>query len=336
MRGGDLSHLVNRSGRWRFRRWAWTILLAAWEAFSLSSGPPAAFGRSTPPIWLGPQLGSRATADLPDLFRRASPWQTAAAHVSVVAISGQVFLEKSNLDVPRMLSDLADRKITIELGISPLSGNDRCGFGVESYSAANQPLSDARRLQALGAVISYVSLDEPLFYGHVYSGKNACEESIQDIAREVAVKLNKIHEAYPNVSVGDVEPVGFGKRDWIDRLEEWFDAFEAFTGQKLAFFRADIQWNQPWEHELDELRAKLVQRGIALQVIYNGGGRTDAEWVASAVKHFQSYESGGRPPPDVAMLQSWDHNPTRLLPENNPLALTNLIIQYASWELSHD
>lgn len=291
--------------------------------------------RGEPIIWLGPQFGARAAIDLMKLYEPDAHWQIAASHVSVFAISGEVVQQDSHVDLRRMLNDLGRRHIAIELGIAPLSGYGRCGHDVEGYSAPGQPLSDAQRLKTEGAVINDFSMDEPLHFGHIYSGRNACHDSISDIAKEVAIKIKGLQAVYPNVPIGDVEPVASGQKDWLRDLNHWFDAFEANTGQKLAFFRADIQWSRHWQDEMDGLRALLSRKGIPLQVIYNGNGDTNEDWVATAVRHIQRYESGGRPPPDVAVIQSWDRNPTHLLPESDPVTLTGLVDWYVLWRQSN-
>jgi hypothetical protein len=177
-------------------------------------------------------------------------------------------------------------------------------------------------------------MDEPLYYGHVFGGSGACRSSVAAIAHEVADKVSEVRTVYPNAKIGDVEPVGVGSPTWLADLEQWFSDYHAATGQELAFFRADIQWNRPWDRQMRALSDLLHRRGIPLQVIYNGNAHSDAEWVDEAVHRFQEYESGGRAPPDVAVFQSWTANPTRVLPEDNPSTLTGLVGRYVAWEQS--
>jgi hypothetical protein len=233
-----------------------------------------------------------------------------------------------------MFTDLRRRDIKFLIGMAPLSSSDwgRCGVGVEGYSAEGQSLSVARKLRALGGEVQYLGMDEPLYFGHVYGRKNACRSSIPEIAHDVAAKIRQVWSVFPSARIGDVEPVGIEYGDWLDDLEHWFDAFRSATGQELAFFRADVQWDRPWHEQIDRLSVVLHRRGIPLQVIYNGGGgHSDREWVHQAVEHFRQFESGGRGPPDAAVFQTWSQYPTHVLPESDPLTLTGLVDQYLQW-----
>ncbi|TDX02118.1 hypothetical protein [Dinghuibacter silviterrae] len=279
-------------------------------------------------IWFSPNAGP---SDYMALFQPDAPWQQVSTHIQTFCFScNQVFNPSWGINLPDMLSDLRRRHISLEVGMSPLSGDGHCGFHVEGYSNAAQPLSDARRLKAAGAEVSCYAMDEPFYYGHVFTGQNACHASIEDIAKDVAAKVKQVRSIYPGVGIGDVEPVGIPYGNWLSDLEQWFDAFNAATGSPLAFFRVDMQWGANWQGQMRQLAALLRRKGIPLQVIYNGSGndRSDAAWTAQAAKHFRDYEASGLPKPDVAVFQCWTKNPTRMLPETDPSTLTGLVLQY--------
>jgi hypothetical protein len=252
------------------------------------------------------------------------------------ASGGQLLSPTGEALLPHMMTDLRDRHVALEVGVLPLTGQGQCGFHVEGYSAAGQPLSNAKRLKAAGVDVRYFGMDEPLFYGHIFKGPNSCHSSVADIAKDVAEKFAQVRSVYPHVPWGDVEPMGIPDAAWLPTLEEWFDAFEAATGQKLAFFRVDIQWASDWRGQMKPLSALLRRKGIPLQVIYNGAGNagSDAAWVAQATQHFKDYETSGLPRPDAAVFQSWTANPTHVLPESDPQTMTGLIEQYVQWNES--
>jgi hypothetical protein len=77
---------------------------------------------------------------------------------------------------------------------------------------------------------------------------------------------------YPGVAFGDTEPMGVPDGAWLADLEQWFDAYQAATGQQLAFFRVDMQWNANWQVQMRQLAPLLRRKGIPLQIIYNGAG----------------------------------------------------------------
>jgi hypothetical protein len=303
-------------------RWRTIILL-----LFMFIDPASAFSQE---IWFGPNAG---TVDYMALFEPNAPWRQVSSQVKVLAVAGDANTAM-RLDLPRALAGLKARHIALTIGSLPLTG-DGCGFGVEGYSASGQPLADSLRLNAAGADVRYVMMDEPLYYGHVYNGKNACHSSIAEIAKDVALKVKQMQSVYPGVALIDVEPVGIPNENWDVDLERWFDAYEAATGQRLAFFCADIQWNAQWQRDMRKLIGLLRRKGIPLQVIYNGNGdaRSDEQWVAQAVAHFKQYETI-LPPPAVATFMTWDAHPTHNLPETDPWTMTGLIRKYVAWTRS--
>lgn len=96
-------------------------------------------------------------------------------------------------------------------------------------------------MKEAGAEIGCILLDAPLYFGTVFDGKNACHFSIAEIAKDVAVKVKQVQSINPGVPFGDVEPIGIPDAHWLADLEQWFDANEAATGQRLTFFCIDMQ-----------------------------------------------------------------------------------------------
>ena len=287
-------------------------------------------------IWFSPRFGS---PDYMNLFQSEASWQRAASRVSVLEASAAKVLDPHWSDsLAIMLADLRRRNIALEIGILPLSGGGEgdCGFHVEGYSNLGQQIANAKRLKAAGAEVSYFGMDEPLYYGHVFNGKNACHTSITDIAKDVAVKVKQLRAVYPNAAFGDVEPMGIPDASWIADLDQWFDAYQVATGMSLAFFRVDMQWKTNWKAQMEQLAALLKRHGIPLQIIYNGDGNAGSDdiWIAQAVQRFKQYETSGLPKPDVAVFQCWTPNPTHVLPESDPYTMTGLIDQYIQWKQS--
>jgi len=290
-------------------------------------------------IWFSPRAGPQRVADFMDLFEPNAPWQRAAAHVKVFEISQWMSAAAPEAELIKIFSDLRRRHIALGVGLLPLSpGPNGAGKGIEGYSAPGQPLRDAKRLKALGADVAYYGFDEPLYFGHEFKGTKKlipCHSPIADIAKDVALKVKQVRTVFPAVPVGDVEPFPVSDT-WLAKLAQWFDAYEAATGEKLAFFRLDMQWQAPWQAQIPALAELLRRKGIPLQVIYNGSGNaaSDEEWIAQAIKHFQEFESEGRPVPDAVAIQCWTPRPSRLLPETDPRTLTSLINEYVKWKRS--
>lgn len=324
-RGGNRCRRTARTARDAARRW---LKVLPW--LGLLIHPDLA---SAQEILFSPKTGA---IDFMELFAPNAPWRQAASQIAVLGVTGDVVNPSAHFDLPVILAALRERRIALTVGTLPLTGGPAaCGFAVEGYSAPGQPLADAERFKAAGAQVRYFSMDEPLYYGHVYNGKNACHSSIADIAKIVAVNVKQVQSIYPGVPFGDFEPVGVPNTNWESDLEQWFDAYEAATGQPLAFFCADIQWNAQWQGVMRKLVRLLRRKNIPLQVIYNGNSdaQSDKAWVAQAVAHFRQYETI-LPPPALAVFTSWDAHPTHNLPETDRWTMTGLIRQYVAWKQS--
>ena len=48
------------------------------------------------------------------------------------------------------------------------------------------PFAIAKRLKRLGVDVQWFSLDEPLQFGHLYKGANACRYSVREVANRLA------------------------------------------------------------------------------------------------------------------------------------------------------
>ena len=122
-------------------------------------------------------------------------------------------------------------------------------------------------------------MDEPVYYGHIWNGPNACHSSIPDIAKEIAENLRQVRTIFPQAQFGEAEPMpipGVPLATWLADLETFFDTFQASSGQKVAFFRADVVWSARVATVDPPLGATAAtEAGIPLQVIYdsNGPGR---------------------------------------------------------------
>lgn len=78
-------------------------------------------------------------------------------------------------------------------------------------------------------------MDEPLTYAHYYNMKNACQFSIDEVARRVAAAIAEIRQYYPDVRVVDEEaPQSMTAAQWNADFLKWLEAYRRATGQPLA------------------------------------------------------------------------------------------------------
>jgi hypothetical protein len=323
-----------------------TGALALCLACAAGDGRAAA---ESPQVWLGgvdpivrASMDPNSTSDFMDLFDPKAQWSKAASRVKVFQTSTQFFsgvrigdVERKAPDqmLTRMFEDLKRRRIALGVEALMLSGDGQCGVGVEGYSAPRQMLAIANRIKMLGGTLSYVAMDGPLMSGHFYSGPRACHSSVEAIAKEAAEKVKQMRTVFPDLKVGDIEPVGVTEpAGWANSFIEWTQAYKAAVGEPLAFVHCDMQWRGPWQAQLRKLEARLRADGTRVGVIYNGFGadKTDEEWTQHAEDHFNTLERDASLVPDDAIIQTWDRHPVRFLPETQPGTLTYLVGRYGS------
>ncbi len=294
--------------------------------------------RGTQVVWfcpldplLRPEVGYSGSPEYLSLFSPDAPWQKAAARVQIFKIYPQWITRAADSDLQRMFADLARRNIAVALEFGVLGESSACGRGVEGFGGRSL-LAAARRVRANGGTLRYVAMDEPMFFGSLYTGANACRWTAQQVAADAVVNLKALLSEFPDVAIGDIEPVHApGVLAWLDRYREWMDAFREAAGFPLAFFHADVLWNAgAWREALVSLRQDVTSRSIPFGVIYNGnsGDPSDLDWVRNAETHFVNYELEARSSPDHVVFQSWHAHPKQLLPETDPAAFTRLINRY--------
>jgi hypothetical protein len=278
--------------------------------------------------------------DWMDLFRPGAPWQDAEADVHVLELTKRAVLETSDADLSAVIAALKQHHIRLAVQATPLLASQVCGLGVEGHGPPDDMLQVATRLKRLGAELDYLTMDEPLFYGHLYEGqggRRACHSTIAEIAQQTATKMRAVRQIYPAVVIGDDEPVSLPApyaAEWPTELRDWMDAYHAAMGEKLGFFHADVFWDRPdWRAGLRAAIAVVRQEGVTLGVIYDGtpADQTDAAWVDGAAAHFHAVEGEMHVRPDQAKLQSWMDHPRAMLPEGKPDTMTNLVLRYHTW-----
>jgi uncharacterized protein (TIGR03437 family) len=291
-------------------------------------------------VWFSPEApgdwpdGRVGQVDYIDLFTPNAPWSNAAAHVQVFKFAGSEFVgnlpgELTDSQWREVFANLAQRGIALAVEFGPLPVTD-CGAGVEGFSGG-AALLVAQKVQALGGTLQYVAMDEPFYYGNVYTGQDACNWTAQQIAASAVQSIAQIRTIFPKVIVGDIEPVPAGTPNWLASYTAWLDAWQIAAGAPFAFFHCDVDWlaYPDWIAGVNSMRQALAGRDIPFGLIYNGlNMTTDASWMSAAESHFTDYELHGGTIPDQTILQTWETYPTHVLPETDPDALTYLVDDY--------
>ena len=224
-------------------------------------------------VWFCPLIpghiadGRSGMVDYMDLFTPTAPWSNAASHVQIFKIYSGLFTQSlpgspTDAQWQQVFADLARRNIAVAFEWGPLSVTT-CGADVEGFETTD-PLVTAQKIKRLGGNLQYIAMDEPEYYANIYKGKNACLWTPAQIAANALKTIARIRTVFPDVRVGDIEPVPPPDApDWLERYTAFFDAWKA-AGPPLAFFHCDINWDvfPNWISDVESLRKVLVSRGI--------------------------------------------------------------------------
>jgi hypothetical protein len=307
--------------------------LALRNARATSVEPSAS---QNPEIWLAtfspfnsPTDPRRGAPDYLSLFSPEAKWDTSARHVKVFKIYRDQVLYMPDEVIRTIIGGLDARHISLAMETNILVETSVCSPGIDKA----KPITPVvERLKRLGANLRYLALDEPLAGGHLAARSRDCHASIDAVARDVAASIKSLLAIYPDLQVGDIEPIGRLGDDsmWPQELGQWIDAFQAETGHKLAFMHADTVWGRPWKEDLKALAAITRKVGVPFGVIYNGDFTefSDVAWAANTKRYAELVESSLGSVPDHIIFQSWDTWPQHSLPDSDFTTATGMIRDY--------
>ncbi len=289
-------------------------------------------------VWFAPGddldvQGVVAHPDFQELFRPDAPWQTGLQHVDVMQIRAPWFLRMPDAAVRQVTSFLEQHHIALASSLGGVA-TDSCGKGVEGVMSARGLTVYPREMRRKGIRVSYALLDEPLFYGHDYSGNNACNLPISDVAHRVAWSVRMVRYYYPGVPFVLVEPVQ-SLSGGCGELSEFLDDYKIELGERPAIVRFDVQWHTNWRGVIRDCTGMLRARGIGYGIIYDatrgGAAPDDAAWVGSAESNVEAFADSVRLRPAQVSIQSWNPKPSRILPEGDPTTTSGFL----KWYVTH-
>jgi hypothetical protein len=310
------------------------ILVVAQSAF--------AGHRSNPEIWFFLR-GSESEAHGVDwkqgwerLFLQPdAPWPQFMSHVQVVAISPNV----PDDILAKAVARLKKKHIALAMEVLAQSwvGEPVCGHNVESYTDPPGTAKIARRIKDAGGELTYITMDEPLWFGHYYDGPDACHSSIANVAERAAAIIREYRNVFPHVIVGDTEPYpALTKRPgWQDAYKQWLQAFQGSVGQSIGFMNMDVNWPEDggnWGQSVESAASFAGVEHLPIGIIYTasipGGAKSDEEWLMSAVQNFRRIEEQMKIVPNKALFESWDSFPKRAVTDQSGLGEDHLVKQY--------
>ncbi|MFL9875111.1 hypothetical protein [Paraburkholderia megapolitana] len=265
-------------------------------------------------------------------------WPSYMDHVTTVGILTQALVKIPDADLAKVVARLKAKHVA--LGIEMLAqayDASGCGGGVEGYFPTDQVATLAAKLKRAGAEVGYIAMDEPLWFGHYYSGKNACDSSIDNVAERVAKDLNEYLKVFPDAIVGEAEPFPSitDQPTWKEDYRHWMTAFHAKVGKPLAFTDVDINWGvQRWPSSLQQVADFARDVDLPLGIIYNAGpppaSMTNQAWLDAAVRNFTHIENTLHVVPQWAVFSSWEKYPGHALTDSYGPGEDYVLKQYLS------
>ncbi|HTW28765.1 MAG TPA: hypothetical protein VME92_16685 [Acetobacteraceae bacterium] len=244
-------------------------------------------------------------------------------------VTTSFILNASTAQLQQIFAYLQQNHIALALQAAVLpQGADGTGMNVEGYYNIASLQTALDRIQTLGGNLQYVTMDEPLYYGHQSTEVHAGQASITAVAQQAASTVALIKSVFADVQVGDTEPTNVPASD----LQQFMQAFQQASGQPLAFVQADVDWNDPaWQSTLESWAATVRAAGSQFGVIYDGkpSDATSLAWTISAEQHMAAVEADPLIAPSQVLVDSWQANPSQLLPEGLPGTLTHVALETA-------
>lgn len=290
------------------------------------------------PIWpiegiqpgLPSSLYGSGCPDYGDLFKPDSPWQTAASHVDVFKTPYPRW--RSDEEFRTEFADLKRRHIALAMEFGALTARPGRGRGWEGQEG-DLMLKEARFIRDHGGDLKYVAFDEPIFFGTIARGKGAFALTVDEMAQNVAENVKRLWTEFPDVQVGDIEPLAvtadMSREQVIARYGEGIDAINRELGKPLAFFHADIDWNdKQYLGYLRDAKTMVKAHHLPFGVIYNGQGEVgNYEWMQAARVRMAECEAAIGSP-DMVIFQSWNPYPKKALPQTDRAAFTSILDNY--------
>lgn len=299
------------------------------EPLSLDALPLIWFA-PLPPLAIVEGRKFTGSDDFMDLFEPDARWQNAAGHVHVFKLYGEwVAYKATDAQLRQVVDDMRRRRIALAVEAGPLDPPADCGQGIEGFAGLAEGLKIARRIQDAGGELNLIALDEPYYFAHFYDGPNACHWDAEKVAKEVGEYIEAIRRVFPNVMIGDTEPLTGAAN--AQAYIKWLDVFQKVNGFNLAFIHMDIDWSRSdWANEVVMIEEYGDRLNVPVGIIYTGNAfdKADEAWISAAGERVKKLEVAGNASPDHILFQSWNDKPDHVLPETVDFTFTNFIDDY--------
>ena len=231
-----------------------------------------------------------------------------------------------------LVRTLRNADVRLALEASALSPTAYCRGQLKSDGTELTP-SLLQRIGHLGGRVDYIAMNEPLLHAFRQRDHECEAEIVHAAAVAVRPMVVEARSVFPNLKVGDIEPIGGDDRirPFISSFRKWTEEYRAVVGEKLSFFHIDVDWRRggPWTTAAQNVAGTMAQAGIPFGIIYNGVD-TDPSgegWVAHASQHFEDGRVEGLAPAAV-IFQSWAEFPKKFFSTGDHDSFADLISSY--------
>lgn len=262
------------------------------------------------------------------LFAPGSPWQTGYGRVDVFQVRPPWVLRTSKEEVTQAFTFFSQHKIKVAAVIGSVLTDD-CGLGIEGFATPRQTEAYARAMKMMDLPLDYILVDEPVTWGHEYSGKNACQFSLEETAKRATQSVRLVQKYYPNAKLVLIEApqaLKGGPPELLEFLHDWKQELGDFP----SVVRFDIQWRQNWQKDTPGFVTMLSAQHLPFGVIWDGSNpqaQNGQQWIESAKANQAAFRTLIKQNPSEDVIQTWSVQPERNLPESDPGSMTG----YLKW-----
>jgi hypothetical protein len=173
-----------------------------------------------PPVNSSLLPDQNATQDFMQMVASGASWDSASLADDVFSITSQEVALGSDSDLQAIFSYLNEHHIALALQ-------------AEDFFTPGAITAEIARIAGLGGNLQYIWMDEPLYYQVEDPPAGGTSLSISQLAANVAENVTTAKAYFPNVQIGDAEPVPGVD---LDDITAWLAAYRAAVGEPISFF----------------------------------------------------------------------------------------------------
>lgn len=271
--------------------------------------------------------------DYTDLFKDTGLWPNTYATINYFGMNDHFAGNGPAAELSATFAFLNSHKVPLRVTFQMVDAYQTgCGNGIEGM--LHQPTdiqAYVNHITQSGGVVAMISTDEPLWFGHYYSGPNACQFSIAQIAQQVAANVKLIRQTFPNAVFVDEEPTDVEKYAKTGDVQKFYNLLAQY-GTPVQSVTLDVQWHRTgWDTHSKAFVAALNSVNIKYNVFADSWNaiKDGAQWNQDAIQNLYDWARIITTPPQAFVVASWDQYPDHVVPEFDNSALSWLSAEIA-------